>query len=340
VKHILTYTAIGGCGGLLVLVVLFVVVVGVVVGGGSDTSSPPKHVEKDKGAKQQAEKPKKKEPEKEPAEKGGQKEEDNGSADKPAPTPPAPTPTVKITRVVDGDTIEISPAVDGKDTVRLIGIDAPEEANPGCGAQPLAQEATDQMAVWKGSKVKLEFDKERTDRFGRLLAYVTAHAFVDNMLNEDMLGSGYTQLRIVPPNTKYEVRLRKAQQEAKKDPVFGTSIWTLSSDKQAQLADRGSGVGKGDGACPPKPQNTPSATATSTATATATATPTATATATATATSTATATATPTATATATANPSPNPSPNREDNAPSSVSPDDQQGRTPGPAWYRGRRGW
>jgi micrococcal nuclease len=321
VKHILTYTAIGGCGGLLVLVVLFVVVVGVVVGGGSDTSSPPKHVEKDKGAKQQAEKPKKKEPEKEPAEKGGQKEADNGSADKPAPTPPAPTPTVKITRVVDGDTIEISPAVDGKDTVRLIGIDAPEEANPGCGAQPLAQEATDQMAVWKGSKVKLEFDKERTDRFGRLLAYVTAHAFVDKMLNEEMLGSGYTQLWIVPPNTKYEVRLRKAQQEAKKDPVFGTSIWTLSSDKQAQLADRGSGVGKGDGACPPKPQNTPSATATPTATATAT--PTATATATSTATATATSTATATATPTATANPSPNPSPNRDDNAPSSVSPED-----------------
>ena len=34
--------------------------------------------------------------------------------------------TVKLPRLVDGDTIEISPAIDGKDTVRLIGVDAPE----------------------------------------------------------------------------------------------------------------------------------------------------------------------------------------------------------------------
>lgn len=32
------------------------------------------------------------------------------------------------TRVVDGDTIEVSPAVDGNDDVRLIGVDTPENA--------------------------------------------------------------------------------------------------------------------------------------------------------------------------------------------------------------------
>ena len=39
---------------------------------------------------------------------------------------PAFATTVKLPWGVDGDTIEISPAIDGKDTVRLIGVDAPE----------------------------------------------------------------------------------------------------------------------------------------------------------------------------------------------------------------------
>ena len=39
---------------------------------------------------------------------------------------PAFPTTVKLPRLVDGDIIEISPAIDGKDTVRLIGVDAPE----------------------------------------------------------------------------------------------------------------------------------------------------------------------------------------------------------------------
>jgi endonuclease YncB( thermonuclease family) len=67
-----------------------------------------------------------------------------------------PTPTVKITQVVDGDTIETSSKVDSKDTVRLIGIDVPETSPPSCGVQPLAQEATDQLANEESSKVKLD----------------------------------------------------------------------------------------------------------------------------------------------------------------------------------------
>ena len=33
---------------------------------------------------------------------------------------------VKVTRVVDGDTIDISPSVEGRSRVRLIGMDTPE----------------------------------------------------------------------------------------------------------------------------------------------------------------------------------------------------------------------
>jgi len=50
--------------------------------------------------------------------------------------------TVRVTRVVDGDTVDISPAVDGIDTVRLIGVDAPETKEPGCEVQPYGPDAS------------------------------------------------------------------------------------------------------------------------------------------------------------------------------------------------------
>jgi micrococcal nuclease len=181
--------------------------------------------------------------------------EATGSDNMEATHPPA---KVTITEAVDGDTIKISPTVEGKDTVRLIGIDAPEEAKANCGAQPLAQAATAQMANWVGSKAKLEFDKDLTDQYGRLLAYVHVDAFGDIMVNEDMVLGGLAQVYIVPPNTKYEDRLRKAQQEAEEDPVAGIpSMWKLSEAKQDQLADHGNGIGSDDRACPPEKQASP-----------------------------------------------------------------------------------
>jgi endonuclease YncB( thermonuclease family) len=47
--------------------------------------------------------------------------------------------TVKVTRVVDGDTIDISPSVKGRSRVRLIGMDTPEVH---FGTQPYGPEAS------------------------------------------------------------------------------------------------------------------------------------------------------------------------------------------------------
>jgi micrococcal nuclease len=83
---------------------------------------------------------------------------------------------VRISRVVDGDTIELNKSIEGSDTVRLIGIDAPEEC------QPLGKDAA-HLSTWQDEPVKLEFDEERKDRYGRLLAYVYVHG---EMLNKRM----------------------------------------------------------------------------------------------------------------------------------------------------------
>jgi micrococcal nuclease len=165
-----------------------------------------------------------------------------------------PQISVVVTRAVYGDTIEISPSVDGIGTVSLIGIDAPEGEMPGCGPQPLSQEAADYASLWEGRKVRLEFDREHTDRYGQLLAYVR-DPLTGKMMNVDIVESGYAQLYIVPPNTRHEDELRKAQDRAKSaSSGFGTDIWSLPPAEAAQLADHGNGIGNGAGACPPETQ--------------------------------------------------------------------------------------
>jgi hypothetical protein len=98
--------------------------------------------------------------------------------------------------------------------------------------------------------VRLEFDQERTDEYGQLLAYVHVPA-TGKMMNVDMIRSGYAQVYVVPPNTKHEDELRKAQDQAKSaSSGFGTGIWSLPPAEAALLADHGNGIGDGEGTCP------------------------------------------------------------------------------------------
>ena len=186
----------------------------------------------------------------------------------PAPPPPAPEPaaapaeptydaTVTVTRVVDGDTIEVSPAIDGIEDVRLIGVDTPETNEPGCAPQPYGSESTAYTeSVLPGQEVELEFDEERTDQYGRLLAY--AYLPSGEMFNEDLLEGGYAQVATFPPNTRYLDRFEAAQEEARSVPL---GIWALGSDQLALLPDRGNGVGAGGCApaepTPPEPEPAP-----------------------------------------------------------------------------------
>ena len=172
-------------------------------------------------------------------------------------------PSVVVQRAVDGDTIEISPSVGGMSTVTLIGIDAPESEKPGCGPQPRSREAAEHASLWEGQKVRLEFDRERTDRYGRLLAYIH-NPLTGKMMNVDMVESGYAQVYTVAPNTKHEDELRKAQDRARSaSSGFGTDIWSLPPVEATQLADHGNGIGDGDGVCLPESQPAQSASSSS-----------------------------------------------------------------------------
>jgi len=87
---------------------------------------------------------------------------------KPAPKPspesePSPVRSFLVTRVIDGDTLELASGQD----VRLVGIDTPEVGE--CGYD----KATANLAyLVAGKQVRLTRSDEDRDRYGRLLRYV------------------------------------------------------------------------------------------------------------------------------------------------------------------------
>ncbi len=143
-----------------------------------------------------------------------------------------------VSRVTDGDTVRITPEIDGVDRVRLIGVDTPE-TNPERGPEPYGEDAArfTQRSL-EDQKVSLEFDVEREDDYGRLLAYV--YLPEGSMFNETLLREGYAQVATFPPNTRYLDRFEDAQEEARE---ARRGIWRLSEDELCRLRDRGNGIG-------------------------------------------------------------------------------------------------
>ncbi len=81
---------------------------------------------------------------------------------------------------------------------------------------PLALEAfrfTQKLA--EGKYVRLEFDTQRRDNDGNILAYVILPS--GELLNAELIRAGYADLKLVPPNMKYADKLRSAYQEARRE---------------------------------------------------------------------------------------------------------------------------
>ena len=75
----------------------------------------------------------------------------------------------RVQYVYDGDTI----LLDGGDRVRYLGIDAPEMDHEGGKSEFLAAKATAlNRKLVSGAPLRLEYDQDRTDHYGRILAYV------------------------------------------------------------------------------------------------------------------------------------------------------------------------
>jgi micrococcal nuclease len=140
--------------------------------------------------------------------------------DSPAPaevqTPALGEPRLCI-RVIDGDTLEL----EGGERVRLIGVNTPESVDPRRPVEPYGKEAaafTRRLA--ERQQVRLEFDHERRDEYGRTLAYV--YLPDGTLLNREIIrqGYGYAYTRFAYRRTAEFVQAERDARE------HGRGLWS------------------------------------------------------------------------------------------------------------------
>ena len=133
----------------------------------------------------------------------------------------------EVTRVVDGDTIEvrITERSDGPGaglaeigeiySVRLIGIDTPESVKPGSPIECFGKEASSATsALLDGQTVTLVKDVEETDSYERLLRYVYLG---EEMANARLVVNGYASAYTYPPNIRHSELFFELQREAREN---------------------------------------------------------------------------------------------------------------------------
>ncbi|MBI4369532.1 MAG: thermonuclease family protein [Elusimicrobia bacterium] len=124
-----------------------------------------------------------------------------------------------VERVIDGDTFVLKDNI----TVRLLGIDTPEKERP--YFEEAAQAA---RRMLEGKKVRLEYDIEIADRYGRLLAYV--YLPDGTFVNARLLEMGMAGVYSRAPNVKHADAFLTAQRKAREGKA---GLWGI----QIALAD-------------------------------------------------------------------------------------------------------
>lgn len=111
-----------------------------------------------------------------------------------------------VERVIDGDTI----VLENGERIRYIGIDTPELK----GNEYMAIEAKEvNEKLVKNKKVKIEYDIEKKDYFGRTLAYV----YCDGVfINAELIRTGHAISKKYPPNIKFAKIFDEIEKDAKK----------------------------------------------------------------------------------------------------------------------------
>ena len=158
-----------------------------------------------------------------------------GTVTEPTPKPARPTPPPKpavvlpagedgrVDRIVDGDTLVVSGV-----KVRLIGIDTPEvHSGVECfGAQATATTA---RLLPVGERVRLVYDVERLDRYGRTLAYVI-RARDGVHVNLQLAREGVAEPMTIPPNVAHADAFLIATRQAREE---GRGLWSACDEEAA-----------------------------------------------------------------------------------------------------------
>lgn len=131
--------------------------------------------------------------------------------------------TVKFSRCVDGDTIEVIQNGEKK-KVRFLAIDTPETKHPKKGEEPYGKEASEFTCnhVKNANVLELEYDdgSEKTDKYGRLLAWV----LVDGRnLNDLLVKEGLAEVAYLYGDYKYTSLLKDHQAVAQSQKL---NLWS------------------------------------------------------------------------------------------------------------------
>jgi len=157
--------------------------------------------------------------------------------------------TYTVERVIDGDIIKLT----NGEEVQLIGVDAPESHDNDKAKRDaertgqdietinkMGQEATEFVKGFalEGMEIRLEYDVQEKDKYGRLLGYVyiqtcypdcpiTPYGFQhyqklnDGLnyifLNATIIKSGYATPMTIPPNVKYADLFKELYEEAREN---------------------------------------------------------------------------------------------------------------------------
>jgi micrococcal nuclease len=124
-----------------------------------------------------------------------------------------------VSRVVDGDTIEVQ--LNGREEdVRYIGVDTPETVKPGEPVQCFGPQASSfNHRLVEGRRVRLVFDEERRDVYGRLLAYVYLGK---RFVSAELVRRGFARTLTIPPNDNFAGRLKRLEIAAAR---AGRGLW-------------------------------------------------------------------------------------------------------------------
>jgi len=126
-----------------------------------------------------------------------------------------------VTKIIDGDTV----LLENGNIVHYLGVNAPKLRGKEGGGDFFAREAIRQnKSLVFLKKVRLEFDVEKKDQEGRLLAYVFVK---DLFVNGELVRLGFARAAVSPPNLKYKELFLKYEKGA--------------SDKYAGLWQEGKG---------------------------------------------------------------------------------------------------
>ncbi|MCK5897709.1 MAG: thermonuclease family protein [Methylococcales bacterium] len=142
-----------------------------------------------------------------------------------------------IKKIIDGDTL----VLENGTKVRLLGINTPEVSRRDKVAEA-GGVAAKKWLIKKlaKTKVKLRYDVEKKDAYGRELAYV----FTDRgeNINVELVKNGLAAMNIYPPNLKYLKPLWKAQQLAR---TKKRGIWGLKAYKPKKVNQFDSSIHRG-----------------------------------------------------------------------------------------------